>query len=83
MVRGDCTITATGGLVGAGAGAGAGSVADAGVGPEAAVRRWAFCIRLGGNWIGSRPGGGALTAMMGFGAMRISSKGRALRAGGG
>jgi hypothetical protein len=50
-----------------------------------AVRRWYFTTRLGGSWMGSRLGGGALAAaaMMGFGAILISSNGLALRGGGG
>jgi len=42
-----------------------------------------FLTSLGGSWVGSRPGDGTLTAMMDLGAIRISSKGLALRAGGG
>jgi hypothetical protein len=50
------------------------------------VRRWWYLtIRLGGSWTGSRFSGVALgaAATSGFGAILISSKGRALRGGGG
>jgi hypothetical protein len=48
-------------------------------------RRWYLTTRLGGSWIGSRLGGGALDvpATMGFGAILMASESLALLGGGG